>query len=407
VILFDVPRRDLLSLGQLQHAAAGRFSYEPTYIVGNSYANPRIALTDWKSSSSDTFSTPDRGLDQWKISGPFNLYDASYLVNEMLWDSFTFTTIPQMADNYGGQDVTANDIPALLERKKHLPNPRFIPYEPEGSKFVATNLQAGGTATTGSFFHNAGHLLVDGSFNVNSTSVDAWEAFLTGTLDLPVRKVTENGVIDGFKNTTGVRYPRSATPMGTGMKTASLNENYWTGFRELTDAEVKQLAQEIVKEIKDRGPFLTLGAFVNRKLEDGKNGKSGALQAALDNTVNKGLNTSFQSDADNSVVPTLPDNGNQGAGFPGQLLQGDVLQALGPYMTVRSDTFTIRAYGEAKTGSTVTAKAYCEAVVQRLPDPVKSGGATGTPQAELVLPTSPFGRQFSIVSFRWLHEAEI
>lgn len=407
VILFDVPRRDLVSLGQLQHAAAGRFSYEPSYIVGNSYANPRISLANWRESTSDSFSTTGRGLSQWKIGSNFNLYDASYLVNECLWDSYTFTTLPQVADNRTGGDVTVADLPAVLARTKQLPNPRYIPYQPEGSKFTAANLQMTGTDSTGSFFHNAGHLLVDGSFNVNSTSVDAWEAFLTGTLNLPLRQVSDKGVVTGFQNTNGVRYPRVESPLGKGMKTASLNENYWTGFRELTDAEVKKLAIEIVTQIKDRGPFLTLGAFVNRKLGNDKNARSGALQAALDNTVNKGLNSAYQSPVDNSVVKTLPDNGNQGSGFPGQLLQGDVLQALGPYMTVHSDTFTIRGYGEAKNGTSVTARAYCEAVVQRLPDPVKSGTSTGTALAELVLPSSPFGRQFSIVSFRWLHESEI
>jgi hypothetical protein len=78
-------------------------------------------------------------------------------------------------------------------------------------------------------------------------------------------------------------------------------------------------------------------------------------------------------------------------------------------MTVHSDTFTIRAYGEVRNPSTnlVVAKAYCEAVVQRLPDPMPAITGTGTPLAELILPTSPFGRQFSITSFRWLNEAEI
>lgn len=407
VILFDVPRRDLLSIGQLQHASAGRFSYEPTYIVGNSYANPRISAASWKESTTDTFSTAARGISQWKIGGSFNLYDASYLVNELLWDSYTFTTIPQVADNVGGGDVAAN-FPALYDRSLVLPNPRYIPYEPNGSKFSAVNLQASGNATSGSFFHNAGHLLVDGSFNVNSTSVDAWQAFLTGTLDLPVHKLNDKGMITGFQNMTGVRYPRAAAPMGDGMKTSSLNENYWTGFRELTTDEIKSLATQIVAEIKDRGPFLTLGSFVNRKLNNDKDGKSGALQAALDNTVNSNLDPSFQSPAESSADPVLPANGNQGSGFPGQLLQGDVLQALGPYMTVHSDTFTIRGYGEARNPSNnqIVAKAYCEAVVQRLPDPVKSG-STGTALAELAFPTSPFGRQFSIVSFRWLTASEI
>ncbi len=170
VILFDVPREDLVSLGQLQHAGAGRFSYEPSYIVGNSYANPRIPAADWKAAVPDTFSTRARGLAQWKIRGRFDLYDASYLVNERLWDSFIFTTIPQVRDNHTRGEPRA-DFATLLAGTALLPNPRFIPYEPAGSGFDRKTLQDAGNSrgTTGSFFHNAGHLLVDGAFNINSS----------------------------------------------------------------------------------------------------------------------------------------------------------------------------------------------------------------------------------------------
>jgi hypothetical protein len=43
VILFDIPRVDLVSLGQLKHAGVTSFSCEPSSVAGNSYANPRIA----------------------------------------------------------------------------------------------------------------------------------------------------------------------------------------------------------------------------------------------------------------------------------------------------------------------------------------------------------------------------
>jgi hypothetical protein len=408
VILFDVPRRDLVSLGQLQHAAAGRFSYEPSYIVGNSYANPRIPLDDWKASVRDTFSTPANGAADWKINGSFSLYDASYLVNEVLWDSYTFTTLPQQNDNYRGGDVRA-DYPALLERTTLLPNPRFIPYLPHGSKFDATTLKQAGSATTGSFFHNAGHLLVDGAFNVNSTSADAWEAFLSGTHQLPVAKISATGRVTGYTETENVRFPRCSNTLGEGMKTAAMDENYWTGFRELTQYEVREIAEQIVEEIKARGASLTLGAFVNRRLEYGDTGRSGPLQAALDKTVNKSLNRNFAEAADDTRFPTLPADSSQGAGFPGQLLQGDVLQALGPYMTVRSDNFTIRAYGEARNPATgkITAAAWCEAVVERRPDPVPSPTNAKSALEELTLPSSPFGRSFTILSFRWLSPLEV
>lgn len=414
VILFDVPREDLVSLGQLQHANVGRFSYEPTYIVGNSYANLRIPLSDWKASVRDTYSTADRGLRQWAIRGKFNLYDASYLVNEELWDSYIFTTIPQVADNYRSApslDIkpTEGHFARLLAGDAHLPNPRFIPYQPQGSKFDLATLQDQGSGTQGSFFHNAGHLLVDGAFNVNSTSVDAWEAFLSGTYKLPFQKLDANGSVKGFdrnQEVEGVRFPRIKTVYGGPMQTSALDENYWVGFRELTSYEVRDLAGAIVEEVKKRGPFLSLGEFVNRKLAYGEPGERGALQAALDLTVNKGLDNNFEEPAKHQDVPS---NSTQGAGFPGQLLQGDILQALSPYMTVRSDTFTIRAYGESRnTGSgEITARAWCEATVQRIPDPVIDPTSTKSALEELANPSSVFGRTFRMVSFRWLNANEI
>jgi hypothetical protein len=411
VILFDVPREDLVSLGQLQHASVGRFSYEPTYIVGNSYANPRIPPGEWRATVRDTFSTAQRGLENFIIPGNFNLYDASYLVNEELWDSYIFTTIPQIADDYNNPrqpQPTPARFQSLLAGDALLPNPRFIPYEPPGSKFDKTTLQMPSSTRgqTGSFYHNAGHLLVDGSFNVNSTSVDAWEAFLSGTHGLPYRTLAANGRVGGFSPVEGVRFPRVKNVTGGPMETQSLDENYWIGFRTLKPEEVRKLAEAIVEEIIKRGPFLTLGQFVNRKLESGEHGQRGALQAALDKTVNKGLNSRFETSATHRA---LPGDSSQGAGFPGQLLQGDILQALSPYMTVRSDSFTIRAYGESREPGTgrIRARAWCEAVVQRFPDPVPNATANRSALAELINPSSRHGRTFRLVSFRWLNANEV
>jgi len=405
VILYDVPREDLLSLGQLQHANAGRFSYEPSYIVGNSYANPRIPREEWKTSVSDEYSDARPAMSNWKISGNFNLYDASYLVNEVLWDSYIFTTIPQTEDNFSGNEV-AQDYDKLLSGELLLPNPRFIPYEPEGSTFDEATLKAVGDATSGSFFHNAGHLLVDGAFNIHSTSVDAWEAFLSSTRGLPVEKIDDNGAITGYdEDITTVRFPRVKANYGDAAEAGETGSAFWDGFRELTQTEVRDLAAAIVDEIKSRGPFHGLAEFVNRKLEDSEEGDSGALQAALDSTVNSTVASSVSADANHS---SLPSDQTQAAGFPGQLLQGDILQALSPYMSARSDTFTIRAYGEAldATGN-VAARAWCEATVQRLPDAMPSTATGTTALTELASPNSPFGRRFVIRTFRWLNKDEV
>lgn len=401
VILFDIPREPLVSIGQLQHAAAGRFSYEPSYIVGNSYANVRLPLNDWTESANDTYSTrlDDPSFDNfilpWRIIDPFNLYDASYLVNEALFDSYTFTTIPQSS--------TDAEIAEFLKQEDSLlQNPRYIPYEPEGVDFDASTLQSDTAGRT-----NAGLVLVDGAFNVNSTSVEAWEAFLSGTKGLPFQKMDADGEITGFDDVDGVRFPRVQTVLGDSWQNVP-DDDYWIGFRSLDSTEIGQLATEIVRLIRERGPFHNLSDFINRALEDSEAGKSGVLQAALDATINNGLDSDYESPAATTAYDQIAQNSTQGAGFPGQLLQGDLLQALAPYMQTRSDTFKIRSYGETTNPVTgkVTGQAWCEAVVQRFPDPVLDSGSEAD-LVELESPTSSFGRQFQVVSFRWLDKDEV
>ena len=78
-------------------------------------------------------------------------------------------------------------------------------------------------------------------------------------------------------------------------------------------------------------------------------------------------------------------------------------------MTVRSDTFTIRAYGEARNAlnNRVEARAWCEAVIQRSPDPLVGPGGNKGAFDELAKPSSKSGRTSSMVSFRWLSSNEI
>jgi hypothetical protein len=70
-----------------------------------------------------------------------------------------------------------------------------------------------------------------------------------------------------------------------------------------------------------------------------------------------------------------------------------IMAALGPLFTVRSDTFRIRAYGEAASladPTRIESTAYCEAIVQRT-----TGLVPG------------FGRRFVVSSFRWLGPDDI
>ena len=99
--------------------------------------------------------------------------------------------------------------------------------------------------------------------------------------------------------------------------------------------------------------------------------------------------------------------GNTGAGAPGEVTQGDVLSAIGSFVSVRSDTFRIRCYGDSRdsTGK-ITARAHCEVVVQRIPDyldPAETADASPPQVPSNLL----FGRRFVAVSFRWLRPTEI
>ena len=194
-----------------------------------------------------------------------------------------------------------------------------------------------------------------------------------------------------------------------------------------------ELAEKIVQEIQLRGPFLSLGDFVNRKLTAGDEGIRGTLQAAIDKMQTNKVNpeASFNQIGaflDNSSVNfTIPgwdpehfmgtpisESGSASnartANSPKHLTQADVLTTIGPAISARSDTFVIRSYGEALDTSTgnPTARAWCEAVVQRTPDYVDSRDVASTPPASLTQEINKtLGRRFEIVSFRWLSSQEL
>ena len=107
----------------------------------------------------------------------------------------------------------------------------------------------------------------------------------------------------------------------------------------------------------------------------------------------------------NSLVHIINDSG---VGIPGYLTQADVLQSLAPVITARSDTFTVRGYGEAKdSNGDVVARAWCEAVVQRVPEFVDPTTPAESAIASATLVNQTFGRRFEIVSFRRLHRDEL
>ena len=160
---------------------------------------------------------------------------------------------------------------------------------------------------------------------------------------------------------------------------------------------------------------------MNRRLADDETGRCGPLQAAIDAA---GLNAVFEEAYPIRNLEDLPDYrhpdnirdatrldqslkpASKAWGAPGFLTQGDVLQVVGPALAARSDTFVVRAYGDAVDPSgVVRARAWCEAIVQRTPEPLVPD-ATGLNPAPATA-SSDFGRRFVVRAFRWLHPDEV
>ena len=180
-------------------------------------------------------------------------------------------------------------------------------------------------------------------------------------------------------------------------------------MRRLTSNEIMALATNIVREVKLRGPFQSVSEFVNRRLTVDVLGDYGALQAAI-NASN--INESHSWDVDAPINDTEVGGAGTGStsdGAPDQLTQADLLNRLSSSLTVRGDTFRIRAYGEVQDSFGNVSSSICEAVVQRTHDYVDSVDASSIAYSDLTPSSSnqTFGRKFKIVSFRWLSENEI
>ena len=100
--------------------------------------------------------------------------------------------------------------------------------------------------------------------------------------------------------------------------------------------------------------------------------------------------------------------GSRFTSIPAWVNQADVLQFLGPSMSVRSDTFRIRTCGRSHSpNGQILATAYAEAIVQRTPDFVDPSDPSTNALTTLNSTNQRFGRKFEMISFRWLKENEI
>ncbi|MEP4077244.1 hypothetical protein [Haloferula sp.] len=400
VAVFDVPRTPPVSIGQLQHAQLSRYNFEPTFVLGNSYANPRIPL-DAK------FHEEFAGIPN------FRLPDLSYLVNEEIWDRYHYTTL---SSDYLRSTSTLDrsfGFEELASGRKRLPNPRMVFRPLPGDSSLDEIIEDADDRAAEAI---SARVAIKGGFNVNSSSVDAWKAVLSSMQDFEFPVVDKVSGTVSWEDRSPVRFSRFGHPMlADGYQDGGdgSGPEFWQGFREISEDELDELAREIVEEVRSRGPFRSFAQFVNRDLMDeDENSYKGALQDALDKTVNANLPDTVGLEAENPKggnFSRVIEDESEAAGHAGYVLQGDILQTLAPVMTVRSDYFRIRATGEARDASgRVVASASCEAFVQRgapYVDPVDAADVRFEDLKSEV--NQRFGRKYELVSFRWITKEEL
>jgi len=399
VSIYQIPKMPMWSLGALQHASGmATFAFEPSHIVGSSFASPLIP----KDSFVTALNCPIDGNVPPMVIG-----DTSYLTNVALWDQYFFSSIaPQNSSAFSNKLDLVEVLDAIPD--EGLPNSR-IRLEGEFADLRDSVLDASGAELDVQAYGNvAKYLSVDGAFNINSTSVEAWKGVLAGMRRKAIEYFNPTGGGALTYNPNGTVIPRSTIPPGP-------EGNLWRGFRDLTDEQIDNLATEIVQQVKLRGPFMNLANFVNRNLSNGDLGSAGALQAAIGLAdLNSGYEGAFIGEANVSGFPNSDAaSGDAATSASAYFTQGDILQAIAPIISARSDTFKIRAYGRVGgriDNSDEAVEAWCEAVVQRKIDYVDEGSTSALAPEDLPDPGSvgdKFGRKFEIVSFRWLSESEI
>ncbi|WP_378080515.1 hypothetical protein [Cerasicoccus arenae] len=401
VILQEIPTMPLWSLGSLQHANISSSGYMPRNAIGNSQATPFV---------------PSDELDlnfkmQWGIMQP-TMYDVSYLSNEVLFDSYFFSSLAPASEEL----TVSQRLDSIVEVAEDtgvdpvLSNRRFAYFGDDDYSKLRSDLIGNDGYTK-----SAAYWAPEGGFNINSTSVVAWKAFLAGNFG------REFDYYDGTSirsdTSVGALYSRVSLPNAEVGSSGNIKDD-WNAPISLTDSQLDALAVAIVDEVKARGPFLSLSDFVNRRpgSSDVNQQRQGALARAIDqsginNEIGEAGDDAYDwvSDARFNVDNTL---GRTSAGIPGWLTQADVLTPLAPYISARSDTFIIRAYGEATTGieGDVASRAWCEALVQRVPEYMDPTGNDPWAEVSDLVDggiNETFGRRFKIIGFRWLSKDDV
>ena len=484
-ILAEVPLVQPTSIAHYAHANFGIRDQQPLLSIGNSFASPFVDAGKAYQENGTNWTELDQSylLNAALWDGFFLSSIAPYMKTGSLGEVPPATATPPDITTKKNDLTLPSDpdrelksaskvIEEFVVNGKPLDNPRF---SLEGAGKDAGSL----IAALSDYRRTATALLNKGAFNVNSTSVEAWTSFLGSAKSFAVANTSKN--LPATEN--NARFPRTQSKSVTAPAAKDIADpTNWSGFANLSDTQIAALATAIVQENKLRfglsqrserdlvkapgdrlfgslskpaTPYLGLSEFINRFLcADTWASRTGALQAAIlradrDNAAKaayaplSGKTSNYevtQSKLATLTAGTFPNPENieiprptasanplhTALAAPGNLLQSDLLQSLGSALTTRSDTFTLRCFGEAAQSSGETGSAWMEVVVQRVPEFIDPTNAPETgnsaPRPLKVAPSlesdasvstaltkvnNLLGRRFKVISMRWLKANEI
>jgi hypothetical protein len=425
-VIAELPTRPLQSLGELQHFDLRYENPVPPFafnLIGNSDASPLLP-------ANAVINSADAGLN-------VNLqHDDSYCANHLLFDDWIFSSITRDPTTFGTSGRALQKTFSEFVTGTTPLNNRA--YQPLGSDTAfaklseanATSLYRDHVSKGDSWRTIASRIEVEGMFNVNSTSVTAWRALLGHARNQKVPFLKESGSSWSIDLSDKTDYAFSRFTIAGDVEAAEQGSSgafpeaaEFSGYRILDEKMLDALAESIVKQVRLRGPFLSLSEFINRQLSSGDLALAGAVQAALDEIAKSSSTNPYRVMTSVISRPSLASPASAGSaeykfpsaavgfstyGLPGWTRQADVLRPLAPILTARDDTFTIRAYGDARDSKgNVVVSAVCEAVVRRTRDYVDSAELAEITTLPKLAVNKEFGRRFEVVSLRWLNQSEL
>lgn len=286
----------LVSLGQLQHLPL--FDYRPTYDpataaattiwYGGDYGFHEGRVTQFAQNHAigNSFASPGIPPDKLNHRGwryRFNVEadhlrtDRSYIANALLWDAWFCSTIaaqdgPMLAGDLPKR--SARQVAAdLLGGEEPVPNDAIAARSDRPAAELLDELfERGGNPKRDAHSKAAEFLRIEGGFNVNSVSERAWAHFLAGLLSRPAvvmesltGKEAPEVIEPGEDKFLVSRFTMANAPPAERATGKQREDCYWNGPRELNAGQIHDLAAAIVRQVKQRGPFLSLAEFVNTR----------------------------------------------------------------------------------------------------------------------------------------------